>query len=72
MSESITIVPANGRDYKSKKQVQEAWDNNEDFKIAGPLHLSGKYINKRDVEHYSPDAIIWARYVKLTRIVQVR
>jgi len=47
-----TIVPAYGRDYKSKKELLIDWNNNKDFRImdisAG--RYDGSYINKADAE----------------------
>lgn len=69
---SMTLLPAYGRDYKSKKEVQEAWDADVDFLIAGPLHISGKYINKSDRQRFMPsDATIYVRYWKKTKIMEV-
>jgi hypothetical protein len=51
ISESyIECIPAYGRDYKSKKEVQTAWDNNHDFMIVSMDHPHrGRYVNKQDV-----------------------
>ena len=72
MNESLTVVPTYGRDYKSKKEVQKAWDDDQDFEIAGPIQLSGRKVNKSDVKRYSPGAQVWARYAKLTKVVEVK
>ena len=43
----VTLVPAYGRDYKNKKEVQTDWDADKDFLINDMSHpYNGKYINK--------------------------
>ncbi|MCK5604917.1 hypothetical protein KAR91_23710 [Candidatus Pacearchaeota archaeon] len=43
----ITLTPAFGRDFKSKKAVQEHWDANLDFLIADISNRwDGKPVNK--------------------------
>lgn len=45
----LTVVPAYGRDYKSKKEVQAAWDAGQDFQIQDMSSPhNGRYINKQD------------------------
>ena len=47
----ITLVPSNGRDYKSGKEVQAAWDAGKDFTINSIMHPDdGRQINKEDAE----------------------
>jgi len=47
----LTIVPAYGKDYRSKKEVQEAWDGGKDFMVQDMMSpWDGKYINKEDAE----------------------
>lgn len=59
----MTVVPAYGRDYKSQKEVKQAWVNGDDFKDA----ISGRYLSSRD-----PVFDVWVRYDKATKIVQVK
>lgn len=47
----ITLVPSYGRDYKSAKEVQAAWDAGKDFTIQSIGHPDdGRQINKGDAE----------------------
>ena len=47
----LVVSPAYGRDYKSKKEVLEAWNSNKDFIIENVMdHYCGKPINKEDFE----------------------
>ena len=40
----LTLIPAYGRDYKSKKEVLADWNAGKDFRIA----TASGYINKED------------------------
>ena len=45
----ITVVPAHGRDYKSKAEIEAAWDAGKDFTINDmSSRWDGKPINKED------------------------
>ena len=62
----LIVIPAYGRDYKSKKEVQEAWDAGKDFQINCFMHPDdGRYINKDDATKGSS---INVRYKKLTQV----
>lgn len=51
MASRITVVPAYGRDYKSKAQVLADWDAGKDFLIQDMSSpWDGKYINKEDAQ----------------------
>ena len=65
-----TLVPAYGRDYKSGKEVQVAWDAGADFQISN-FHSpdDGKYINKADAR---PGQSFNIRYKKLTQIKVIK
>ena len=45
----LIVVPAYGRDYKSQKEVKEAWAQGKDF-IISSMHSEdyGRYVNKED------------------------
>lgn len=58
----MTVLPAYGRDYKSKKAALSDWNNGLDFRCA----FSGSYLSKQD--HACHD--IWIRYDKSTKIVK--
>lgn len=44
MYKSATLVPAYGRDYKSKKEVLADWESGKDFRMEG-MYGSG-YVSK--------------------------
>ncbi len=47
----LTLVPAHGRDYKSKREVMEAWDAGKDFIVQDMMSpYDGKPINKSDAK----------------------
>lgn len=60
----LVLVPAYGRDYKSKKAVLEDWKLGRDFIIAG-----GPYINNADATDKSQFAV---RYNKLTKVCIIK
>lgn len=70
MATYITVVPAYGRDYKSKKEVLEAWNDGKDFVIADAFHGNGRYINKQDAEA-NPELVIHVRYKRQTMVAEM-
>lgn len=67
---TVSLVPAYGKDYKSKKEVQAAWDANADFLIQCFGHpYDGKYINKADAEEGVTYNI---RYKKLRSVLPIK
>ena len=47
----LTLVPAYRKDYKSKKEVEAAWNNDEDFIVQDMMSpWDGSYINKSDAK----------------------
>jgi len=65
-----TLVPSYGRDYKSGKEVQEAWDAGKDFTINSFGHPDdGRQINKQDAK---PGQSYNIRYKKLTQIKVIK
>jgi hypothetical protein len=68
----LTLVPAYGRDYKSKKAVQADWDAGKDFliqDISSPH--DGRYINKEDAAKSGIQSVN-IRYKSLTQICVVK
>lgn len=66
MSDYIQLVPAYGRDYKSQREVQEAWDANKDFWTADIFNGYGSATNKQDCDAMNLRVIIrYARGMKL-------
>lgn len=61
----LTMVPAYGRDYKSKAQVKKDWDETKDFQLTTPRY-SGRYINKCQLPE---DARAEIRYTGLKKVV---
>jgi hypothetical protein len=63
---SIQLVPAYGRDYKSQREVQEAWDANKDFWTADIINGYGAATNKQDCDSMGLRVVIrYARGMKL-------
>lgn len=63
MARYVSAVPAYGRDYKSKKEVQEAWDAGQDFLIQDMM--SSGYVNKDDKP---ADMVLNIRYKRQTMV----
>jgi hypothetical protein len=69
---SITLVPAYGRDYKSKKAVQDDFDADKDFTIMDmSSRWDGKPANKADLKSggYSTATI---RYAKMRKVAVIK
>jgi len=66
MSTYYELEPAYGRDYKSAKEVKQAWDENKDF--MGDYPLGFKLVNKQDIP--KPCTVL-LRYKKLTKVTTV-
>jgi len=67
MLQTLEVVPAYGRDYKSQKEVLADWENNLDFQIVS-VQEYGRYINKQDADR-EPDLNILVRYAKLAKVM---
>ena len=67
MLQTLEVVPAYGRDYKSQKEVKADWENNMDFQIVS-VQEYGRYINKQDADR-TPDQSIIVRYAKLQKVM---
>ena len=59
--DSVTVIPAYGRDYKSAAAALADWQAGKDFRIA----LTGQYCSIRDS---IPG--VWIRYARQTKIVK--
>jgi len=64
MFDSITAVPAYGRDYRSAEAVRTDWRAGKDFRCA----VTGRYLSERDMGGRE----VWVRYAKLTKSVKVQ
>lgn len=62
----LTATPAYGADYRTKRQVQEAWAEGKDFQ-ALPC---GRYFNIRDLTHLRQEGVRWLaiRYKCLSHV----
>ena len=63
----LTVTPAYGRDYKTKKEAIQEWENGKDFQVQS-LFGSG-YINKADAK---PGTTVNIRYKRMTQIAVVK
>lgn len=66
----MVIVPAYGRDYKSKKEVMADWDANKDF-LVQDMFKSG-YINKEQALKELKGQNLQVRYKKLTQVFMLK
>lgn len=68
-SHITTLIPAYGRDYKSKRAVLEAWDEFKDFLIYDPFSPDdGRYTAKGDWY----DSKVRIRYDGKRKVVEAR
>jgi hypothetical protein len=69
----LTVVPAYGRDYKSKKEAVADWEANKDFRIQdiGAGADDGRYVNKSDLAAYLPETTVNIRYKQLAMVAVV-
>ena len=64
----MTLIPAYGRDYKSKKEVLADFDADKDFVIVDLFSVNdGRYVNKSQLAGFS----VMIRYNKLTKVMVV-
>ena len=61
----VTVTPAYGRDYKSKREAKEAWLEGKDFQV----QPSGQYCSKDSP--FPKGTIIMCQYRKLTQIQEI-
>lgn len=64
----LTVSPAYGRDYRSKKEVQAAWDAGQDFIVQDIM--SGGYVSKND--SLPEGTVVMARYARMTKIAEIK
>jgi hypothetical protein len=65
----VTLTPAYGRDYRTKKEVEADWYSGKDFLIANLGPQCGRYINKTQCDQNSISATI--RYSQLRKAIVV-
>lgn len=66
----LSVEPAYGRDYKTQKEVKEAWEQGKDFvinSIFSPYY--GRYLNKEDAPK---GAFINIRFKRGTGLVVIK
>ena len=69
----LTLTPAYGRDYASKRALLEDWTSNKDFLVCNAFHPSdGKPVNKADLERTTGPQQVQIRYKRLERIAVIR
>ena len=67
----MTLTPAYGRDYKSKKAVLRDWNDGKDFTVSDMFSpYDGKPTNKQDMEQ-STETEVLIRYKNLTQIAAI-
>ncbi len=52
VSSALVIVPAYGRNYKTKHEAIDDWKNGKDFKI-----INGPYMSIRDIKNVSCSSV---------------
>lgn len=60
-----TLVPAYGRDYKSREEVEGAFEAGKDFQLASIFHGLRNYVSRKDFE---PGDFVKLRYRQLTSV----
>ena len=65
----LTVVPAYGRDYKSKQEVLLDWEANKDFQLP-----DGRYVNKQQVPDLRTDGVrhLTFRYWRLSKSFEIK
>jgi hypothetical protein len=69
----LQLVPAYGRDYKSKKEVEAAWNDGKDFMIQDMSSPDdGRYINIEDAKNDSDLQEVNIRFKRLTQVAVIK
>lgn len=70
---SISLIPAYGRDYKSKRAVLKDWTNGLDFRIQD-YRLGDRYCSVRDLPELQSEGVTHLnfRYKSLTEVAVVK
>lgn len=64
----VTVVPAYGRDYKTKAEVKAAFNEGKDFTVNDFFSgQDGRAVNKEDAEREG--VVLSIRYDRLTKVV---
>jgi hemolysin-activating ACP:hemolysin acyltransferase len=70
MATTITVIPAYGRDYKSKAAALADWNADKDFIVQG-LAGHGQATNKADMDRLFPEDKVRIRYDKAMKVFYV-
>ncbi len=68
---TLILIPAYGRDYKSKTALMEDWNGNKDFRVATMMDANdGRYTSVRDIDAFRKEGYKWVniRYDRLTKV----
>ena len=68
MNHTLTVSAAYGRDFKSKKEILNYWNENRDFQNLGISQ--GAYINKQDAKRFKV-GYLNVRYKNLMNIAVI-
>jgi hypothetical protein len=68
----LECTPSYGRDYKSAKEVKEAYAAGKDFTIATFGRDMGRQINKQDAENDKGITALNIRYKRLTQVCVIK
>ena len=69
----MTLIPAYGRDYKTKKAVLQDWNDGKDFIISDLFSKwDGKPVNKKDIERGGAETSVMVRYRNMTQIAAIK
>jgi hypothetical protein len=66
----MTLVPAYGRDYKSKKEIQADFDADKDFEAVS-VDCSGGYVNKSNLKTMGIKEVV-IRYKRNTQVTVIK
>lgn len=66
--EYVVVVPAYGRDYKTKKEVLADWLDHKDFKIEDMFHGYGRKVN---IDDKPANWILEVRYDRLRKVMLI-
>ena len=69
MNHTLTVSAAYGRDFKSKKEILNYWNQNRDFQNLG-ISSQGAYINKKDAKRFKV-GYLNVRYKNLMNIAVI-
>jgi len=68
---TLNVVPAYGRDYRSKKEIEASLDKEEDFQIQDVgSRDNGRYVNKQQL--VGKGYTLYVRYKKLANVAVIK